>query len=97
MELTMQLNLLEKIIIDCIQIGYDKAMEDHNEDTKVEVSKNWAYKKYGRKTVDSWIKYKLIKVLLREGHDRLNRHELYKTHKVYNWHIHMIQMKGKFY
>lgn len=93
MELTMALNILEKIIIDSIQIGYDKAMEDHNENTKVEVSKSWAYKKYGRKKIDLWIKHKIITVYPQKGHDKLNRHELFKTHKVYNWDIHMVKIK----
>jgi len=90
---TLPINLLQQIIADSIEIGYDKAMEDHNEATKVEVSKQWAYKKYSRKLVDRWIEIGIVKVYVHGGHDKLNRHELFKAHKTYNWHIHKIKIE----
>ena len=52
-----------KLLSKAFEIGYTKAVVDYG-DLKPQMSKNEAYQRYGRKTVDRWINEGLIKLLL---------------------------------
>jgi len=67
-----------KLLSKAFEIGYTKAVVDYG-DLKPQMSKNEAYQRYGRKTVDRWINEGLIK-LVQDGKNssrmRLDRIQL---------------------
>lgn len=55
----LELYQLKNLMIDCVEIGYKKALVEMGE-IKSFLTKSEAYKRYGRTTVDRWISERLI-------------------------------------
>ncbi len=55
MEITMDFDQLQKLMVDCVELGTMKTLVEMNI-LKPFLSKREAYKKYGRGTVDRWIR-----------------------------------------
>ncbi|MEJ6980735.1 hypothetical protein WG906_09765 [Pedobacter sp. P351] len=97
MLITMEFNQLKQLMTDCVELGTKSTLIELNI-LKPFLSKNEAYKKYGRGTVDRWIKegnLKAIKDGTTSSSIRLDRITLEILSKASTRHTYLTSIERK--